>query len=1543
MKKHYYLLMLSLMLALSSYAQTPVITSVVDACGSDGKFVELYVSGTVDMADYKLVRRSNANPWSNGVDIDLSALGSRTDEFVYVGRDIPTLETEFPSAGISTSNAIEDGSISHNGDDSYRLVEVAGDVVIDQFGGDIDGSGEPWEYGDSWVARNDGEGPNTTFTLSEWSFGTIDDLNAVGLCNDPGNPTLETVATSVGTYVPPASSNAGVDCSDPIVINALPFSTSDNTANYGDEYDNGSSDCSGFYMSGDDVVYSFTPSSDGNYNFLLSNLSDTWSGLHVMEGCIDDTPVCVGFEGNSNSNDRELDIDLTGGVTYYVVVATWAAPQSTSYDLDISENSCTDATVNYTVVNDCDNSGGFLIDVEVTDMGSANSLTVSNDQNANTIPVTNPSTVQVGPFTNGTDVVVTVVDDDDANCTLTSSALTQEACPPENDNCPEALPLSITSSNTNVTSLSTVAATETPLEIVDCDAFGNSGVWYTFTAPASNLEFESITGSPGITIFEGPDCDNLTELTGNCINNDSGSISGLTQGNDYYAMVWTDSGEASVEFSLYFIDCQEPTNLDAQNITTSSADLTWTAGDAETEWEVVWGDVNFDPLTEGTTVADDDGTLGVSLSGLNSGTPYEYYVKAICSGSSESNLAGPFAFSTLCDVVSAPLSENFDGSNFTPNPSGTFTYDQDALDPCFSRSPANDGDTFTWMAITGETGSASTGPSDDVSVGGNYMYTEASEGDAGDEAFLNLPQLDLSSLTNPFLTFFYHMFGDDMGTLSVEVKDVSDTSYNEVFSISGEQQSGNADAFIEQFVDLSAFSGQTVDIRFKAVRGPNFNSDIAIDEISVDEAPSCIKPQNLTTSNITPDSADLTWDEEPLSTATDGYQWLIMAEGDAPDPFNAIDSGSVNNGVFTVSVNGLSPDTNYDAYVRSNCGGGDISSWTSATSFTTSIAAVVLSPGNIESEAYCYDSNEFKEWLFESSDGSPLQIEFLQGSVEVNTFSGGTYDDLIIYDGQDDTGTVLFNSDVDNVTAADLTGLTLTANSGFMYITLDSDISNSCASGAQTEIQFEVSIPQFASVQVIHNSADPAANLVDVYLNGTLLLDDFEFRTATPFVDVPAGSPIDIDIAPGTSTDVSDSIFNLNTTLTADETYVVVANGVLDPAQFDDSVNTIDFDLDVFAGAQQASTNAGETSLLINHGSPDAPMVDVVETTLPPSTLADNMSYPEFQGYVDVPTADYVLNVETADNATVVATYEAPLQTLGLGDQAISVLASGFLDPSLNQNGAAFGLWVALPAGGDLVELPFVEPEPAAPAPDPTEDSANVISMFSGVYTDVPVDTWLTSWSSAQLADIQIQGNDTKLYTDLDFAGAETVTNPIDASGMDFFHIDVWSPDATTFRVKLVDLGSNVEGEIAFSIAQEEWVSLQIPLTDFADPAVVTDSNNLLTATNSIQQVIISGLPVGAVTAYVDNVYFSSTTVGTTEFDSNNFSFYPNPTASELNFHTTSQVESVKVYNMLGQQVMAETPNTVSPSLKVEALQAGTYIMNVTINGLSENFRFIKE
>jgi len=56
-----------------------------------------------------------------------------------------------------------------------------------------------------------------------------------------------------------------------------------------------------------------------------------------------------------------------------------------------------------------------------------------------------------------------------------------------------------------------------------------------------------------------------------------------------------------------------------------------------------------------------------------------------------------------------------------------------------------------------------------------------------------------------------------------------------------------------------------------------------------------------------------------------------------------------------------------------------------------------------------------------------------------------------------------------------------------------------------------------ARVQVIHNSADLAAASVDIYLNNTLLIDNFNFRTASPFIDAPAGEEITISVAPSTS------------------------------------------------------------------------------------------------------------------------------------------------------------------------------------------------------------------------------------------------------------------------------------------------------------------------------------------------------------------------------------------------------------------------------------------
>jgi Bacterial Ig-like domain len=193
-------------------------------------------------------------------------------------------------------------------------------------------------------------------------------------------------------------------------------------------------------------------------------------------------------------------------------------------------------------------------------------------------------------------------------------------------------------------------------------------------------------------------------------------------------------------------------------------------------------------------------------------------------------------------------------------------------------------------------------------------------------------------------------------------------------------------------------------------------------------------------------------------------------------------------------------------------------------------------------------------------------------------------------------------------------------------------------------------------------------------------------------------------------------------------------------------------------------------------------------------------------------------------------------------------------------------IFSALPAGAATVfidnfyfsnETVTAPVAPTTAAPAPTTASGNVISLFSNTYaTNVPVDTWRTVWSAATLTDMQVAGNDVKKYSGMDFVGVEaTGANSINASGMTYFNIDVWTPNAGTFRVKLVDFGADnaygggddKEHEVVLSPTTGGWNTFKIPFTDFAN----------LTTRGHISQIIFSALPVGTATVFIDNVYFS--------------------------------------------------------------------------------------
>ena len=77
----------------------------------------------------------------------------------------------------------------------------------------------------------------------------------------------------------------------------------------------------------------------------------------------------------------------------------------------------------------------------------------------------------------------------------------------------------------------------------------------------------------------------------------------------------------------------------------------------------------------------------------------------------------------------------------------------------------------------------------------------------------------------------------------------------------------------------------------------------------------------------------------------------------------------------------------------------------------------------------------------------------------------------------------------------------------------------------------------------------------------------------------------------------------------------------------------------------------------------------------------------DFAGYLELATANYSLQIRDETGETAVATFAAPLADLMLDGEAITVVASGFLNSANNSDGPAFGLWVALAAGGDLVQL----------------------------------------------------------------------------------------------------------------------------------------------------------------------------------------------------------------------------------------------------------------
>ncbi len=146
----------------------------------------------------------------------------------------------------------------------------------------------------------------------------------------------------------------------------------------------------------------------------------------------------------------------------------------------------------------------------------------------------------------------------------------------------------------------------------------------------------------------------------------------------------------------------------------------------------------------------------------------------------------------------------------------------------------NDGtnDTHDWWVYNQATNSGGTGPSADHSLSdANYMYVESSGQFSNTTAILNTPCYDFTNLLAPKFSFWYHMFGQNMGELHVDAYFGGAWVMDIMPAIIGDQ----GDQWFFREIDLTSYAGNIVKLRFRAIVGAGFRSDIAIDDIEINE------------------------------------------------------------------------------------------------------------------------------------------------------------------------------------------------------------------------------------------------------------------------------------------------------------------------------------------------------------------------------------------------------------------------------------------------------------------------------------------------------------------------------------------------------------------------------------------------------------------------------------------------------------------------------------------------------------------------------------
>lgn len=173
-----------------------ILTGIIDGNGSTPKGIEVYVDADGDYTNWTVAVEANANTTPSTAH---TFSGTLTAGFYYITSTDTDMIATFASA--TASNTFANGSFNQNGDDRFFIFDGSS-TLIDQYGvAAQDGTGESWEYTDSYAYRVDGTGPDGSFVETNWMIPGADFIDDNG-----GDNTL----APFGTYVVPEPASAAL-------------------------------------------------------------------------------------------------------------------------------------------------------------------------------------------------------------------------------------------------------------------------------------------------------------------------------------------------------------------------------------------------------------------------------------------------------------------------------------------------------------------------------------------------------------------------------------------------------------------------------------------------------------------------------------------------------------------------------------------------------------------------------------------------------------------------------------------------------------------------------------------------------------------------------------------------------------------------------------------------------------------------------------------------------------------------------------------------------------------------------------------------------------------------------------------------------------------------------------------------------------------------------------------------------------------------------------------------------------------------------------